>query len=261
VAFSLALIRPVVALLPVTSKIPRLDQIRLDGGVLLFTMLVSIGCGLVFGILPAIRASRGDLAPALKSGGRGSSPARHEGRWNDSLVAAEVAVSLLLLVCGGLFTRAFLQLVHTDPGFRPAHAVALQLAIPPYRYPVPAKPSEDGARRQLYDRLQAAAQSLAEVEHAAISRRLPFRQFWDPEGISIEGRPPLPEGAWAVAEDQQGARMADSRRNVVPDGLARLFPSSRRFAAARPIVGLARPAGCSHGGGDQPGRNAQILPQ
>src|SRR5579872_2191788 len=192
VVLSLALIRPVVALLPVTSLIPRLDQIRVDGGVLLLTMLVSIGCGLLFGILPAIRASRVDLAPALKSGGRGTSLVRHEGRWNDSLVAAEVALSLLLLVCGGLVTRAFLQLVHADPGFRPAHAVALQLAIPPYLYPVPAKPSEDGARRQLYDRLQAAAQSLAEVEHAAVSRRLPFRQFWDPEGISIEGRPALP---------------------------------------------------------------------
>jgi putative ABC transport system permease protein len=192
VVVSLALVRPVVALLPVASKIPRLDQIRLDGGVLLFTMLVSVGCGLVFGILPAIHASRGDLAPSLKSGGRGGSPGRHEGRWNDSLATAEVALSLLLLVCGGLLTRAFLQLVHTDPGFRPAHAVALQLAIPPYRYPVPAKPSDDGARRQLYESLQAAAQSLAEVEYAAVSRRLPFRQFWDPEGISIEGRPPLP---------------------------------------------------------------------
>jgi predicted permease len=191
VVFSVALIRPVVALLPVTSKIPRLDQVRLDGGVLLFTMLISIGCGLLFGILPALRASSGDLAPALKSGGRGTSPVCHEGRWNDSLVAVEFALSLLLLVCGGLVTRAFLQLVHTDPGFRPAHAVALQLAIPPYRYPVPAKPSEDGARRQLYDRLQAAAQSIPEVEYAAVSRRLPFRQGWNPEGISIEGRPQL----------------------------------------------------------------------
>jgi putative ABC transport system permease protein len=192
VALSSAFIRPVVSLLPVTSKIPRLDQVRLDGGVLLFTVLVSIGCGLVFGILPALRGSRCDLAEALKSGGRGGSRSRHEGRWNDSLAAAEVALSLLLLVCGGLLTRAFLQLVYTDPGFHPAHAVALQLAIPPYLYPVPAKPSEDAARRRLYERLQAAAQSLPEVEHAAVSRRLPFRQFWDPEGISIEGRPPLP---------------------------------------------------------------------
>jgi putative ABC transport system permease protein len=191
VVFSLALIRPVVALLPATSKIPRLDQIRLDGDVLLFTLLVSTGCGLVFGILPALRASRGDLAPAIKSGGRGGSRVRHEGRWNDLLVAVEFALSLLLLVCGSLVTRAFLQLVHTDPGFRPAHAVALQLAIPPYRYPVPAKPSEDGARRQLYDRMQAVAQSIPEVEYAAISRRLPFRQGWNPEGISIEGRPQL----------------------------------------------------------------------
>ncbi|GEM_PF-157563 len=192
VALSWALMRPVIALLPVTSKIPRLDQIRMDGGVLLFTLLVTVGCGLIFGILPAIRASGVDLATALKSGGRGSSLARHAGRWNDSLVAVEVALSLLLLVCGGLLTRAFSQLIHTDPGFRPDHAVALQLAIPPYRYPVPAKPSDDGARRRLYERLQSAAQSLAEVEHAAVSRRLPFRQGWDPEDISIEGRPPLP---------------------------------------------------------------------
>jgi predicted permease len=195
------LIRPVVALLPEASRIPRLDQVRLDLGVLLFTMIVSLGCGLLFGIVPAIRAGRSELSLALKTGGRGSTPGRREGRLSDSLVILEVALSLVLLVAGGLVTRAFFNLFQIDPGFRPAQSVALQLAIPAYRYKnydtdrVMAGSTQDAGRRQLYDRLEQAAGSLADVEVAGVSRKLPLRQFWDSEAVSIEGRPPLPTRA------------------------------------------------------------------
>jgi predicted permease len=190
VAISPLLVQPALALLPAASKIPRLDQVHLDPGVLLFTFVVTIFCGLLFGVVPAIRAGRGDLSLALRAGGRGSSLGKNEIHLSDSLVVAEVGLSLVLLVGGGLLTHSFLQLLHSDPGFRPAQSVALQLSIPAYRYPIPAKRSMDAARRQLYDRLERAAASVAGVDVAGVSDKLPLRQFWDPEGIAIEGRPP-----------------------------------------------------------------------
>jgi predicted permease len=193
IALTPLLTRPALGLLPAASKIPRIDQVHLDPAILLLTSIVSIGSALLFGVLPAIRAGRGDLSFALNSRGRGSSLGKHEGRLSDSLVVAEVALSLMLLVGGGLLTRAFLKLLHNNPGFRPAQSVALQLSIPAYRYGNDdGKRSTDAGRRQLYDRLEQAIQSLASVEVAAISAKLPLRQFWDGEPISVEGRPPLP---------------------------------------------------------------------
>jgi putative ABC transport system permease protein len=190
------LIRPALALLPAASKIPRLDQVRLDPGVLWFTFIVSICCGVLFGVVPAIRAGRGDLSRALSTGGRGASLGKNEVRLSDSLVISEVALSLVLLVAGSLLTRSFLNLIHSNPGFRPARSVALQLSIPAYRYPSYANRSMDAGRRRLYDRIERAAGSLAGVEVAGVGDKLPLRQFWDPDGISIEGRPPAasPDG-------------------------------------------------------------------
>lgn len=189
VCLSPLLVRPSLALLPAASKIPRLDQARLDPGVLWFAFIVSICCGVLFGVVPALRAGRGDLSRALSTGGRGASLGKNEVRLSDSLVISEVALSLVLLVVGSLLTRSFLKLLHIDPGFRPAQSVALQLAIPAYRYLGYANRSMDAGRRQLYDRLERAAESFAGVEVAGVSDKLPLRQFWDPDGISIEGRP------------------------------------------------------------------------
>jgi putative ABC transport system permease protein len=200
-ALSPLLTRPALALLPTSSKIPRLDQVQLDPVVLLFTLIISLGCGFLFGVVPAIRAGRGDLSAALNSRGRGTSVAKREGRLSDALVVAEVALSLVLLVGGGLLTRAFLKLLHSDPGFRPAQSLALELSIPAYRYaqrsdrgwvPDDSGGSQEGAARQaLYDRLKQAVQSLASVEAAGVSGKLPLRQFWDGESFGVDGRPPL----------------------------------------------------------------------
>lgn len=200
IALSPLLVRPALALLPAASKIPRLDQVRLDPGVLWFTFMVSICCGVLFGVVPAIRAGRGDLSLALRTQGRGASLGKNEGRLSDSMVIAEVALSLMLLFAGCLLTRSFLKLFHRDPGFRPGQSVALQLSLPSYRYPSYASRSMDAGRRELYDRLERAAGSLAGVEVAGVSDKLPLRQFWDPEGISIEGRPPVasPDGRLRV---------------------------------------------------------------
>jgi putative ABC transport system permease protein len=108
-ALSPLLIGPTLALLPAASTLPRLDQVRLDPGVLLFTLILSVGCGLLFGMVPAIRAGRGSLALALSARSRGRSSGKREGYLSDGLVIVELALSLVLLVGSGLVTRAFLK--------------------------------------------------------------------------------------------------------------------------------------------------------
>ena len=191
VALSPLLIGPTLALLPAASMLPRLDQVRLDPGVLLFTLILSIACGLLFGMVPAIRAGRGSLAFALSARGRGASIGKREGHLSNGLVIIELALSMVLLVGGGLLTRAFLKLLHTDPGFRPVQSVALRLSVPAYRYGNFDGSPTDVARRQLYDRLEQAMQSLPNVEKAGVAKKLPLRQFWDNNSLSIEGRPPM----------------------------------------------------------------------
>src|SRR5262249_34826363 len=101
---------------------------------LAFTMVISIVAGFLFGVAPAVRAARGDLSKTFTADGRGSSAARSERRLSDTLMVTEIALSLVLMVGAGLLTRAFLNLLHTDPGFRPEQSVALRLSIPSYRY-------------------------------------------------------------------------------------------------------------------------------
>jgi predicted permease len=188
-AMSPLLTRPALALLP-TGNLPRLDQVRIDTGVLMFTMLISILAGLLFGVVPAIRAGRGDLSLTLKAGGRSSSVARSERRLSDALMVAEVAFSLVLLVGAGLLTRAFLRLLHTDPGFRPEQSIALRLSIPNYRYGAYEEGGKNLARQSLYNRVNESVRSIAGVQVAGLTLKVPILQIWNPDDLSIEGRPP-----------------------------------------------------------------------
>jgi predicted permease len=181
-----------LALLPAASRIPRLDQVHIDVNVLMFTLLISVMSGLLFGIAPGLRAASGDLLAGMKGGGRGSSLGRRERRLTDALVLAEVALSLVLLVGAGLLVRAFLNLLHSDPGFRPAQAVAAQLFVPTNRYGPYEVGGRNPARQQLYDRLERALEGSAGIEAVGITARLPLRHMWNPSAFSIEGRPALP---------------------------------------------------------------------
>jgi len=186
------LIRPAVALLPAASRIPRLDDVRLDGGVLLFTLAISVLAGLLFGIAPGLRAARGDLSVEMREGGRGASIGKRERRLTDVLVVAEVALSLVLLLGAGLLVEAFVKLLHDDPGFRPARAVAAQLSIPAYRYGRYEVGGRNITRQLLYDRIERSLQTSAGVESVGVTASLPLRHTPNPWSISIEGRPAPP---------------------------------------------------------------------
>jgi putative ABC transport system permease protein len=107
------------------------------------------------------------------------------------LMVAEIAFSLVLLIGAGLLTRAFVKLLHTDPGFSPAQSVALRLSIPNYRYGVYEEGGQNLSRRKLYSRVDQAARSIAGVQVAGLTLKVPIRQVWSPDDLSIEGRPPI----------------------------------------------------------------------
>ncbi len=115
-----------VALSP--DALPRAAEVALDGRVLAFTMGLSILTGVIFGLAPALAASRPDPTWALKDGSRGATSTR--GRLRGALVVAELALSLVLLVGTGLMARSFVQLRQVDPGFRPDHVLVLSASLP-----------------------------------------------------------------------------------------------------------------------------------
>lgn len=107
----------------------------LDARVILFTAVVTIASALVFGIVPALRSARGDVHEALKDGGRSGGPGHRTLRTAGSLVVAQVAVTMLLVVGAGLMVRTFLELRNVDPGFRTDSVLAARFTVPAARYP------------------------------------------------------------------------------------------------------------------------------
>src|SRR5579864_2507954 len=110
------------------GTLPRASDVALDSRVLLFTLGVSLFAGIVFGLAPALKASRANLQEVLKESGRGSSGARH--RLQGIFVVVEVAMALVLLVGAGLMIRSLAALWRVNPGFNPSHAITFDLSMP-----------------------------------------------------------------------------------------------------------------------------------
>ena len=115
------------------AQLPRMEQLQLDGGVLLFTFVISIGVALAFGLIPAMKASRQELRDVMhESSGSTSSP--YARRLLSALVVVEVALALVLLVGAGLMTRAFSKLLQVSPGFDSTNLIAARVLLPATKY-------------------------------------------------------------------------------------------------------------------------------
>ena len=160
--------------------IPGLHSVHFDPAAFGFLALVSIGSGVLFGVLPAWRMAKADPQAALHAEGR-STTDRGSGRLSGLLIAAEVAMSAVCLVSGGLLLNSFVRVLHVDKGFQADHAVALGLGLPFTRYPN----SDDRIRfvRDLIDQ----AQSIPGVIAAGISNRGPLSGEGSNLGINVEG--------------------------------------------------------------------------
>lgn len=116
------------------ANLPRLDELAIDGRVLLFTLLAAIVTGLLFGLAPALHSTGTDLNEALKDGGRSASGGARSNRLRSALVVAEIAVSLVLLAMAGLMIRSFRHLQEVDPGFTASGVLTVQLQLPASKY-------------------------------------------------------------------------------------------------------------------------------
>jgi putative ABC transport system permease protein len=122
-------IRLLLSLAP--SGLPRLGDIGISGPVLLFTLAISLVAGLLFGLIPVFRFATPHLAGALKEGGRLSSAGRERHRARNTLVVAEIALAVVLLVASGLMIRTFVAMRRVDPGFvKPQEVITLRVSIP-----------------------------------------------------------------------------------------------------------------------------------
>jgi putative ABC transport system permease protein len=144
----------------------RAHEISLDGPVLLAATAISVLTGVVFGLVPALHASRGELTHALKEGARGS--AGRGGKLRGGLIVGEVALSLLLLIGAGLLVRSFARLLEVAPGFEPRGALTLQLSLADAKYP------DNPKRAAFYLRVAERVAALPGVTAAGLASSLPL---------------------------------------------------------------------------------------
>jgi predicted permease len=155
--------------------------------VLLFTFGVSVLTGVLFGLLPALRASRVDLHDTLKEGARGESIGAHGHRLLGGFVVSQVAVAFVLLVGAGLLLRSFARLREVDPGFRAERVMTMRVALPPNRY------ADNTAIDGFYGRLVDGLKAIPGVKEAALVSNLPMSGNNSSGSFEIEGKP-TPDG-------------------------------------------------------------------
>jgi len=180
------------------ANLPRVDAIGLDGRVLGFTLVISLLTGIVFGLAPAIQASKPDVSEALKEGGRASSVGHN--RFRGALVVAEVALSLVLLIGAGLLIRSFVRLLHSSPGLNPENVLTLDVGLPRNKY---TGPQQVAFFQQVIERLK----TLPGVQSAGAVYPLPLSGAEEGMGFGIEGR----------ADPSPGERFTGGPRWVSPD--------------------------------------------
>jgi putative ABC transport system permease protein len=166
--------------------LPSTAEIGLDRTVLVFTFGVSILTGLLFGLAPALQASKPDLSESLKEGGRSGAEGGTRNLVRSALVVAEVALSIMLLVGSGLLVRSFMTLRETDAGFREANLLTLQIS---YRVG-----KDEGARAfNFFRAVEEKVRALPGVQSAAVSNGVPLLGSSE-TSFQVKGRPPAEPG-------------------------------------------------------------------
>jgi putative ABC transport system permease protein len=193
--------------------------IGLDRWVLGFTLLISIVTGIIFGLAPALRASKAELNESLKEGGRTSADSSERRLSRNFLAAFEIALALVLLAGAGLVIRSFRRLLQVSPGFATQHVLTMQLDLPQSSYPKYAQIAN------FYHRLTDRVRSLPGVESAGLVTPLPLTgEGWQGD-FHIEGQP-LPAPGHFPNSDYHTVSTGYFRAIGIPLLRGRLFTDS-----------------------------------
>jgi putative ABC transport system permease protein len=169
----------------IDGRVPRLEHVRLDSGVLLFTAVSAVAVALLIGLLPALQASRSNLRESLTESA-GATSSRRTRRTLNTLVTIEVALALVLLVGASLMTRSFMKLLQVNPGFEPNNLVAAQVFLPTTKY------RERQSLVRFFEDVVADLRSSAGVRSASAISILPMQEVTVASALpfSVEGQPP-----------------------------------------------------------------------
>ena len=163
--------------------LPRIDEVGVNGTVLLFTAGVTALTGVLFGIFPALSAARANVSGMLKEGMRGSSGGVASRRARNSLVMAEMALAVVLLVGAGLLIRSFSKLIAVDPGFRAERVITFSIAAPDTKY------GQYAQRRALVTDLIERLKRVPGSQGAAVVTGLPLSNMMMRTSAHIVGTP------------------------------------------------------------------------
>jgi predicted permease len=239
-------------------SVPRLQDVRVNGPVLVFAFGLSVACALVFGLLPALRAAQLDLQQALRDGGR-ESAAGVRGRSRTVLVVAELCLTQVLVIAAGLLIRSAILLQSVSPGFSTSNLLVTNIVLPASRY------ATDDARESAYERVEAAIAGVPGVQSVGRTLIAPIHgggwncQAWH-EGADHND----PSAVSANVRSADPSYFATMKTPVL---LGRVFTSADAAKSppvavlnqtlARRLYGTANPIGrhmgsCMFGGSDKP---------
>jgi putative ABC transport system permease protein len=236
------LVKGLVGLCP--ADVPRLNETRIDVSVLLFTLATSVLTGLLFGVMPAWRASDVRTGQMLKESGGQMSSGRRWRHINDGLVISQIALSLILLMGAGLLTRSLLSLQSVNLGFRPENVVAMQIKLPDAKYP------ERHQRQAFFATLLERTRALPGVRSAAqmdwlfdMSHSESMSTAVSVPGSTIAGSEPQ-EAQWVQVStgffETMGIRLLKGRTLNDRDGIRNVIIDTE---LARKCFGDADPVG------------------
>ena len=210
------------------ANLPRLEEIRVNGLVVAFTFGIACLTSLIFGLIPALQASRPQVEQALKEAARGSTGGARSHRLRSAFVVSQFALSLVLLVGAGLLIRSFAQLRAVQPGFEANGVVTFWQTLPKARY------GEVDQQTQFFDKLLAKLTTLPGIEKVGLVSPLPFSGSEQGRTFTIVGHPAPAEGMEPAASllTTDGAYFRTMR---IPLKRGRLF-DARDGKDAKPVV-------------------------
>jgi len=193
-AVGVALARGALALLAsgAAAQIPRAAGATIDLRVLVGATILSLLTGILFGLAPAVHASRADLNASLREAGPASAGGTRERRTRSALVVAEVGLSIVLLIGAGLMVRSFIFILRADPGFDPHHILVAELHLPPSKYPGPPQ------IRALFQRVEQDLSAIPGVVSVGSAEALPLAGTGAQTLIAVDGGAIPPPGERSV---------------------------------------------------------------